>query len=148
MPYVAPVTNDAEHKRALTRFRELFGSPRDSDEGAELRALATAIQDYEMANYDFGPTDAADEIEFMLDQGDATLDALYPIFGGRDAFIDFMTRRRELDPETIDALVDRFPTKREWLDKPSCSPEGWQDIAKWDDIPWRKELLRYMPVAA
>lgn len=145
---VAPISNDAEHKVALTRARELFGSPRESAEGAELRALAAAIHDYETVKFPPGPNDAPDEIEYLLDQREATLDELYSIFGGRDAFIDFMTRRRPLDDATIDALVANYNTKREWLVRPFRDSEGWQDIAKFNDVPWRAELMKYMPVAA
>lgn len=148
MSEVSLITNDAEHKVALARLRELLGSARNSAEGAELRALATVIQDYEEAKFQFGPNDAPDEIEYLLDQREATLDELYDIFGGRDAFIDFMTRRQPLDDATIDALVAKYNTKREWLDVPFCEPEGWQEITKFDDIPWRAELMKYMPVTA
>lgn len=84
----------------------------------------------------------------MLDQREATLDELYSIFGGRDAFIDFMTRRQPLDDATIDVLVANYNTKREWLERPFRASEGWQDITKFDDIPWRAELMKFMPVAA
>ena len=145
---VAPISNDAEHEIALTRARQLFGSPRESAEGAELRALATVIHDYEAAKFPPGPNDAPDEIEYLLDQREATLDELYSIFGGRDAFIDFMTRRQPLDDATIDVLVANYNTKREWLERPFRASEGWQDITKFDDIPWRAEPMKFMPVAA
>ena len=150
MPRFVQITDDDDHERALERYRELFGSPRESAEGMEFRALSSAIQEYEMQRFPrvFAPTDAADEVEFMLEQGMATLEQLYPIFGGPEPFIEFMTRRRELEDAELDALVVNFNTRREWLDKPSCKPEGWDDIAKWEHVPWRQELLRYMPVPA
>lgn len=148
MHNVSPITSDAAHKVALARLDQLMNNTKNEAESAELRALATVIQDYEEAKFDFGPTDSAHEIEYLLDQSEATLDELYDIFGGRDAFIEFMTRRRPLDNATIDALVAKYNTKREWLEVPFCESEGWQDITKFDDIPWRQELMKHMPVVA
>ena len=144
---VAPITNSAEHKVALARLDQLMNNTKNEAESAELRALATVIDEYEREKFPPGPSDAPDEVEYLLDQSEATLDELYGIFGGRDAFIDFMTRRRPLDDATIDALVAKYNTKREWLDRTFRESEGWQDITKFDDIPWRQELMKHMPVA-
>ena len=98
-------------------------------------------------------TDGADHLEFMLDQGMSTLDELVPVFGGMEPFLEFMTRRRNLDPDTLEALVSELGIKRERIDKPFCKPEGWQDITMenstcCDDDPcpmgigeWRERLL-------
>ena len=98
-------------------------------------------------------TDGADHLEFRLDEGMSTLDELVPVFGGMEPFLEFMTRRRNLDPDTLEALVSELGIKRERIDKPFCKPEGWQDITMenstcCDDDPcpmgigeWRERLL-------
>ena len=155
MTDVQPITNDADYKRAQTRVREMMNNWADERELAELRALSKAVDSYARTRFDIFKvqTDGVNEIEYMLDQGLVTLDELLPVFGGMEQFLEFMIRRRNLEPATIDAIVANFNTKREWIDKPFCEPEGWKHITKedstcCDDDPcpmgigeWRERLL-------
>ena len=91
----------------------------NEEEVEELRALAQAIQDYESENSWLAnlETDAVHEIEFLLDEEDITLDQLLPVFGGMQPFIEFMTRRQNLDSKTLEALVSDLGIDREEIDK-------------------------------
>ena len=131
MNYVGPITDDASYKRAQARIHSMMSrTPKDAAEAEELDALTDALVAYGKTRFKFWEieTDGADHLEFMLDQGMTTLDELIPVFGGIEPLIMFMTRRRNLDRETLEALVSELGIKREDLDKPFCSPEGWQDI--------------------
>ena len=155
MTDVQPITNDADYKRAQTRVRELMDNWADERELAELRALSGAVDSYAQTRFEViqYEGDGVNELVYMLDQGLAALDELIPVFGGMDPFVEFMIRRRNLEPATIDAIVANFDTKREWIDKPFCEPEGWKHITKedstcCDDDPcpmgigeWRERLL-------
>ena len=157
MSVTPKITTEAEHKRALERVDAMMNNCVDDAEVEELRALAQAVHDYEWERswLTYVQTDGADELEFMLDEGQTTLDELVPVFGGMEPLIMFMTRRRNLEPETLETLVSELGIKREYLDKPFCSPEGWQDITMenstcCDEDPcpmgigeWRERLLAY-----
>ena len=157
MSVTPKITTEAEHKQALERVNAMMNNCVDDAEVEELRALAQAVHDYEWERswLSYVQTDGADELEFMLDEGQTTLDELVPVFGGMEPLIMFMTRRRNLDPETLETLVSELGIKRESLDKPFCSPEGWQDITLenstcCDEDPcpmgigeWRERLLAY-----
>ena len=157
MTKVEPITTASEHAAALKRLDAVMNNCVDDAEVEELRALAQAVHDYEWERswLTYVQTDGADELEFMLDEGQTTLDELIPVFGGMEPLIMFMTRRRNLEPETLETLVSELGIKREYLDKPFCSPEGWQDITMenstcCDEDPcpmgigeWRERLLAY-----
>ena len=155
MPVTPEITTEAEHKQALDRVSAMMNNCANDAEVEELRALARAVHDYEWERSWLSQvqTDGADHLEFMLDEGQATLDELIPVFGGMEPFLAFMTRKRNLEPETLEALVSQLSIRREDLDKPFCTPEGWQDITLedvdcCDDDPcpmgigeWRERLL-------
>ena len=155
MQELITVTNDAEHERAMARLNGLMNNCANDAEVAELRALAQAIQDYELEHSWLSQveTDGVHEIEFMLDQGAISLDDLVSLLGGIEAVAEYMTRRQNLEAEVIDAIVANFDTKREWIDKPFCEPEGWKGITMEDSTccdedpcpmgigEWRERLL-------
>ena len=155
MTVVNAITDDAGYERAQVRIGELFNNCANDEEVAELRALADAVTEYAKTRFEIFKDggDGADELEFMLDQEIVTLDELLPVFGGMERLVEFMIRRRNLEPATIDAIVANFNTKREWIDKPFCEPEGWKGITMEDSTccdedpcpmgigEWRERLL-------
>lgn len=165
MVEVEPITDDATYKRVQARLIAAMHKPRSAAEEEELRLLGQELSRYAQERFQVNriQTDGPDEIEFMLDQGIATLHELEEVIGGRERFIEYMTRRRNLDPATIDAVVANFDTERESIDKPFRRPEGWQDIAKemaepcdnleccppeWQNQhDWRAELREHIPSA-
>lgn len=155
MNIVEPITDDASYERAEARASELMNNCSTDAEREELDALSDAIDRYARANFEVFrvQTDGPDHLEFRLDQGMSTLDELERVFGGRDAFIAYMTRQRNLDDATVDALVTECNIDRNKIDKEFSSPPGWQDIdleprlsggdSKCCDSPipdWRAEL--------
>lgn len=149
MTAIQPITDDATYHLAEARAMQLKNNCANEAEREELDALAGAIDDYAQQCLERGlpPLDGAGEIIYMLDMGHATLGELIPIFGGIEQLIDFVTRKRNIDAATIDAIVANFDTKREWIDTPFYKPEGWQDImkSKGDPSDWRTELMESMP---
>ena len=155
MTIVEPITDDAGYERAQVRIGELFNNCANDEEVAELRALADAVTEYAETHFEFYQvqTDGVHEIEFMLDQGAITLDDLVSLLGGIETVVEYMTRRQNLEAEVIDAIVANFDTKREWIDKPFCEPEGWKGITMEDSTccdedpcpmgigEWRERLL-------
>ena len=151
------ITDDAAYRRAQARVGELMNNWADESELAELKSLSAAVDSYAQSRFEQidDPGDGVLEIAYMLDHDLATLDELLPVFGGMEQFVAFMTRQRNLSPETIDAIVATCHTKREWIDLPFCKPEGWQDITLEDsdccdedtcpmDVPeWRERLKAY-----
>ena len=158
MTEVQPITDDAGYRRTQARIHSMMNvRPKDEQEAEELRLLTDELVRYAETRFEIYKDggDGADEIEFMLDQGVMTLDELLPVVGGMQPLVDYMTRRRNLDPATIDAIVSKFDTQREWIDKPFCKPPGWQDITLenvecCDEDPcpvgipeWRERLRAY-----
>ena len=129
---IEPITDDATYKRVQARLLDAWDTPAaDPEEEAELRMLAEELQRYAHERFEINrvKTDGVHEIAFMLDQGIATLPDMVAVFGGRDRFIEYMTRRRNVGEDTIDAILANFDTKREWIDKQFCKPPGNQDIS-------------------
>ena len=157
MTEIESITDDAGYERAQVRIGQLFNNCANDEEVAELRALAAAVAEYAETHFEFYwvQTDGADHIEFLLDQEIVTLDELLPVFGGMEPFVEFMTRKRTLDADTLDALVAEFDVRREDIDRPFCQPPGWkgitlEDATCCDDDPcpmgigeWRERLLAY-----
>lgn len=157
MTAVEPIIDDAGYERAQARVRQLMNNWADEAELAELKALAKAVTAYARTRFDIYEDggDGVDEIAFMLDQGIVTLDELVPVVGGMEVLVMYMTRRRNLDPATIDAIVANFDTDHESLDKPFSEPEGWKEITLEDSTccdedpcpvgigEWRERLLAY-----
>ena len=130
MAEIAPITDDAGYERASARAGQLMNNWANEEELAELKALGKELSRYGETRFArlFGPTDGPDEIAYLIDMGFATLEDLLPIFGGMERFIEYMTRKTNIDGETRDAIAANFNTEREQFDKPFCSPEGWQEI--------------------
>ena len=157
MAEIRPITTASEHAAAMRRLDAVMETDLDESEVAEYRALVQAIQAYEKEHFEFWKltSDGADHLEFMLDEDMTTLDELVPVFGGMEPFLEFMTRKRNLDPETLEALVSELGIKRERIDKPFCKPESWDDITMenstcCDEDPcpmgigeWRERLLAH-----
>ena len=138
-----PINDYATYKRVQAWLISTMNTPLGTpDEEAELQALADAADRYALARWPelSHVTDGVSEVESMLDRGSATLEGLLEVFGGREALVAYMTRRQQLDDETIDVIVERFNTKREWIDKPFCKPAGWVYDVRPGDAEWWVEL--------
>ena len=102
------IDSKEEHQAALTRLREIFHAKPGTPEGEEHVRLAEAVCEYEFRTLSFlqVPTDGVDALEFELDNGRTTIDALLPIFGGEDAFAAYMMRERDIGVEVARGLAD------------------------------------------
>ena len=131
MPQVRQIATDSEYELALERVRQMMDCGEDSDEVAELKALAKAVQEYEEQHCTFlnVQTDGVDDIISRLDLGMMQLEDILRVFGGPDCFFEYMTRQRDLDAATIEALVIEFDMERDQLEKPFRARPGEQDIS-------------------
>ena len=140
---VEAITDDAMFDRVekllASRTNTPLGSP---EEEAELSALAEEARRYALERWPelSRPTDGVHEILFLFDMGSVTIEGLLEVFGGREELVAYMTRRQQLDDEKIDLIVERFNTKREWIDKPFCKPAGWVYDVRPGDAEWWVEL--------
>ena len=139
---IAPITDDAAYDRAIVRIGQLVNNWSNDEELDELKTLSTAADRYAQTRFEDiqKPTDGPDEIEFMLDQERATLDELVEVFGGSERFVEYMTRRRNLDDATMDAIVSNFNTRREFIDKPFRKAPGWDEDVRRGDPAWVAEM--------
>ena len=108
MVLATQINNKTEHHAALARIHELMGSEAGTRESDELRHLGEIVCEYEFRTLSFlqVPTDGVDALEFELDNGRTTIDALLPIFGGEDAFAAYMMRERDIGVEVARGLAD------------------------------------------
>lgn len=140
---VEAVTDDATYYRIQELLSSKMNTPLGTpEEEAELDALGEAANRYALERWPelSRPTDGVHEILFLFDMGSVTLEGLLEVFGGREALVAYMTRRQQLDDEMIDVIVERFNTKREFIDKPFCKPEGWVYDVRPGDAEWWVEL--------
>ena len=131
MPQIRKIATDSEYELALERVRQIMDCDEDADEVAELKALAKAVQEYEEQYCTFlkVQTDGVDDIISRLDLGMMQLEDILRVFGGPDRFFEYMTRQRDLDAATVEALVMEFDMERDQLAKPFRAPPGGQDIS-------------------
>lgn len=129
---IEPITDYTTYKRVQARLMDAFNAPRkDQEEEAELRMLAVELDRYQQEHFAINQVelDGVDEVIGQLDYTHLTLDELIPVFGGLERFIEYMTRRRDLDAATLEALVTELGMDRAELEKPFRSPPGERDIS-------------------
>ena len=132
VPDFEPINDYATYKRVQTWLIATMNTPLGSpEEEARRRLQAEELQRYSLENFEFHQVklDGVDEVVGKLDYTHLTLDELIPVFGGLERFVEYMTRRRNIDAETIDALVTQFGMDRADLEKPFRSPPGNRDIS-------------------
>ena len=153
---VAEITDYATYKRVQAWLIATMNTPLGSpEEEARRRLQAEELQRYSLENFEFHQVqlDGVDEVVGKLDYTHLTLDELIPVFGGLERFVEYMTRRRNIDAETIDALVTQFDMDRDELEMPFRSPPGDREISAAgqelcedpvccppDYVDWRVEL--------
>lgn len=126
------ITNDSTYMLAKSRLKAALNSPlRSADEEAELDSFADGVERYYQAHIE-APSpqmDGVDELAFRLDMGMLTLPEVLSVFGGHERFASYMTRQRDLDAVTLEALVNECGVDRSELEKPLCEPPGWQELS-------------------
>ena len=158
VPDFEPINDYATYKRVQAWLIATMNTPLGSPEEAARRRLqAEELQRYAHENFAINQVvlDGVDEVIGKLDYTHLTLDELIPVFGGLERFVEYMTRRRNIDAETIDALVTQFDMDRDELEMPFRSPPGDRDISAAgqelcedpvccppDYVDWRVELTR------
>ena len=157
---IETITDYAAYKRVqawlISSMNTPLGSPQEE---ARRRLQAAELQRYAQENFEFFKVelDGVDEVVGKLDYTFLTLDELIPVFGGLERFVEYMTRRRNIDAETIDALVAQFGMDRDELEMPFRTGPGDQDISAKGQAPcdnpecctpgernWRIELAASM----
>ena len=160
VPDFEPINDYATYKRVQAWLIATMNTPLGSpEEEARRRLQAEELQRYSLENFEFHQVqlDGVDEVVGKLDYTHLTLDELIPVFGGLERFVEYMTRRRNIDAETIDALVTQFDMDRDELEMPFRSPPGDLDIsAEWQEpcedpvcctpghVDWRVKLAESM----
>ena len=129
---IETITDYATYKRVQARLISEFNTPLKSPEDeAEHRRLAEELQRYAHEHFAINQVelDGVDEVIGNLDYTHLTLEELTPVFRGLERFVEYMTRRRNIDAQTIDALVTQFGMDRADLEKPFRKPPGDEDIS-------------------
>ncbi len=67
-----PIRTEADHERAMARIDELWGSPKGTPQGDELKALFLLVEAYERECYPMPDVDPLVAIEFAMDQAGLT----------------------------------------------------------------------------
>ena len=106
MAVVTRINSREEYAAVQARIDELWGALPGTPEGEEFLSLATMAHEYGRREFPLGPTDGVDALEFELDRGATSLDALLPIFGGEDVFAAYMMRERDVSEVQARQLSD------------------------------------------
>ena len=72
MNHLEPIHTEADHARAMARIDELWGSPKGTPQGDELKALFLLVEAYERECYPMADVDPLVAIEFAMDQAGLT----------------------------------------------------------------------------
>jgi HTH-type transcriptional regulator / antitoxin HigA len=80
---IAPIVNEADHRRALQRIEQLWGAPEGSPDYYELDALATLVEHYEQQRWPLAPADPVAALKFIMDQNGWTQADLARLLGSR-----------------------------------------------------------------
>jgi HTH-type transcriptional regulator / antitoxin HigA len=65
---IRPITNQEEHRAALTRIDQLMNAAEGSAEAAELEVLAILVERYERLVFPIDPPSPIDAIRFRMEQ--------------------------------------------------------------------------------
>lgn len=129
---IEPIADRATYDRVQARVNSMIDKPaRSPEEEAVVDMLLDELESYAQENFEFFKVelDGVDEVVGKLDYTFLTLDELIPVFGGLERFVEYMTRRRNIDAATIDALVTQFGMDRDELEMPFRTGPGDQDIS-------------------
>ena len=91
MHRLEPIRTEADHARAMARIDELWGSPKGTPQGDELKALFLLVEAYERECHPMADVDPLVAIEFAMDQAGLTskdVESLLAQSGVVDANID------------------------------------------------------------
>lgn len=139
MALATQINTRAEHQAAMARLDQLMGAKAHTHEFWELDRLADAIVEYEKRAFPLVPTDGVDALEYFLDQGTATLDAVLDSFGSEEAFVSFMFRERPVDYDVACALGELLSRPPEHFTVPFVAGVP-PDDALIGGTPWRDRL--------
>ena len=129
---IDPITDRATYDRVQARVNSMIDQPvRSPEEEVEVDMLLDELERYARKNFEFFQvqTDGVDDIISRLDLGMMQLEDILRVFGGPDRFFEYMTRQRDLDAATVEALVIEFDMERDQLQKPFRARPGGQDIS-------------------
>ena len=121
MHRLEPIRTEAEHARAMARIDELWGSPKGTPQGDELKALSLLVEAYERECYPMADVDPLAAIEFAMDQAGLTskdVESLLVQSGIVDTNIDdILSGKQSLRLDVAEALHRHLSIQMEDLIK-------------------------------
>ena len=103
---IKPIRNAKDHQVALKLLEELLehDPDPDSNQGRQIKILATLIEKYETDNFPFKPPSALEAIKFRMEQLDMKPVDLVPYLGSFSRVSEILSGKRQLTVAMIRAL--------------------------------------------
>ncbi|HZS40876.1 MAG TPA: transcriptional regulator [Polyangia bacterium] len=100
---IKPIKTTKDYEASLREVSRLWRAKVGSPDGDRLDVLITLVHAYEQEHYPIDPPDPIEAIEFRLEQGGLTREALVKLFG-RSRTSEILGRKRQLSLSQIRKL--------------------------------------------
>lgn len=101
---IAPIRNEEDYQKALTRFEIIFDAKKGTEQGDELEILSILIDKYENENFPIGMPDPIEAIKFRMEQMGMKQKDLAEIVGFKSRVSEILNKKRKLTLEMIRKL--------------------------------------------
>jgi len=98
---IAPIRNEQDYQKALTRLEDIFDSKKGTEEGDELEILSILIDRYENENFPIGLPDPIEAIKFRMEQMGMKQKDLVELIGFKSRVSEIMNKKRKLTLDMI-----------------------------------------------
>lgn len=119
MSELKPIRSEADHNRAMTELKGLWGAKEGTPESDRLDVLATLIDAYESEHFPMDPPDPIEAIKFRMEQQGFTRKDLEPLIGTRARVAEVMNRKRSLSIDMIRRLHEGLGISADILIRPT-----------------------------
>lgn len=112
---IAPIRNDADHKRALAEIDRLMDAEPGSPDGDRLEILSLLVENWEVRRFPIDPPDPVEAIKFVMEQTGRSRGDLAALIGSASRASEILRRRRPLTMEMVRRLNEAWGIPAELL---------------------------------
>ena len=110
---IAPIRNEKDYQKALSRLEVIFDAKKGTEEGDELEILSILIDKYENENFPIEMPDPIEAIKFRMEQIGMKQKDLAEVVGFKSRVSEILNKKRKLTLDMIRKLSTslRIPTE-------------------------------------
>ncbi|MBK8701955.1 MAG: helix-turn-helix domain-containing protein [Saprospiraceae bacterium] len=101
---IAPIKNEDDYQKSLSRLEEIFDAKKGTPKGDELEILSILIDRYEKDNFPIGMPDPIEAIKFRMEQMGMNQNDLAELVGFKSRVSEILNKKRKLTLDMIRKL--------------------------------------------